>query len=284
MAFSALAFQACRFDSTRAPDPDFLPVVQVEALKKRFISEEFVYPGQILANREIHILAEVAGNVSDLSARMGAFLRQGQRLMNISPDPSSGFRPFHVNAGFSGNTSQIYVHEGERVQLGQKLVTLTDNSRIKILTHVNLQDLGLLKQGDRAEWWSFDETTHHQLTVAAVAQSLDPKLGTAACELVPLPGARPADMISGSIGRVRFAVNGRQAIVVNPTSLVYKGKKPHVILINEEKKARYLPIRIIKSQDDTAEIQGEFPVNGNIVVQSSNYVGDGEKVRFSEKD
>lgn len=256
------------------------PKVFALKLEPEALADELLYPARIATLRTVAIPAEIDGFVQSLSVALGQSVRSGQTLLGISnPDPVYDYKAYSIKAPFSGIISSVETAVGDRVTRGKPLLTLADSKSLKIQVYLTSGDVRRLSPGAKAELLIGTETL--PVRIKAMSPIIDPASGTAPCELELVdPQSSQKLLVAGSIAKVRFSLNQRQALLVPERAIVYRGRDPFVVKIDEKQKAQYVPVKILKQNRGQYELAAEGGLNAGttIVASSQGFINDGEEL------
>lgn len=258
------------------------PKVVALKVEPQSVADELFYPARIAAHRTVGIPAEIDGFVQSLSVSLGQSVKAGQTLLGISnPDPVYDYKAYSIKAPFSGIISSVETAVGDRVARGKQLLTLADSQSLKILIHLTSDDVRKLHPGFPGQLLIGADPV--AVRIKAMSPIIDPASGTAPCELELLDPKQNKDLlVAGSIAKVRFALNQRQALLLPERSIVYRGRDPFVIRIAEGQRARYLPVTILKQNRGLFEvrIKDGIPAGSQIVASSQGFIQEGEELQL----
>lgn len=254
--------------------------VYIEPVKLQTLSDRLIYPAAVTASRVVPVTTEVEGFVKELRAELGQKVERGSPLLWITnPDPIYHYKPFLVTAPFAGVITGIEIAVGDRVQKGRALLTLTDNRELKIKINVTADDLSQLKPKQKAQLVIGEKDW--PLQIRALSPMVDTASGTAACELELSDKNMASQLVPGKLGQVVFQVAERRGILVPESAIFYRGRDTFVIRVDEANKARYIPIKILKSGLGLHEIESpQLKEQQRIITHANSYVAEGDELEI----
>lgn len=252
------------------------PTVTVEAAIPQKLSDRLLYPATLAAFRIVPVHTDAEGLVSTLRVELGQSVTAGQTLALVTnPDPVSGFKPYALTAPISGLVTTLDIAVGDRVTKERVVLVIADLRSYKVKIHLTAADLLSLKPKDMGKLKL--QGRELKVRIRVMSPMIDPMTGTAACELeIVADAAELKTLVPGSMGQVIFESNQRDGYLVTEDALVYKGKETFVIRVTADKKAEYVPIKILKRAVGMLEISGKINKGDHIVVASTGFIAEGE--------
>jgi multidrug efflux pump subunit AcrA (membrane-fusion protein) len=267
------------------------PDVVIKKVEFAKLNDELTYPGRVTSIVNAAIQSPTDGIVREIFVTLGSKVKKNQPLFRIRKnEPGFSFAPLTVVASVAGVISDLKISLGSEVARGQALADVTDPEKLKICIDVAAQDLHLLHIGMPAEFFSstLESSLNTSAETAAAKKSLAVKLsgvspqvdsltGTAAVEIL-LPSK--TGLLEGSLGLVKLSVNERNGIQVAESAIRYKGAETFVSVV-ENGVAKNRTVQIASRSRGQAEISSGVTAGEDVVLRSSAFVTDGEKVNVA---
>lgn len=266
-----------------APTPPKAVIVQTEKLKDVQLFTQLSYPARIAPKINATVLSETEGVVTEIPSPLGTAVEKNTRLIVVkNTDPIYHYAPFSVVSPVKGAVSSLDVSIGSRISRGQRLATITDPSQVLITVEVAASDLFSIQKGLAGELRIPGRAETVPLKVRGISPFVDPGTGTATAELVLTENTSKFPLPPGSLGQVLFRTDEHKGIQVPESAIVYKGKDPHVRVI-DGKKAKYVPVTPGVTRQGMVEILKGIDSSAEVIIRASQYVGDGEEVVVEDK-
>ncbi|MGE0172074.1 MAG: efflux RND transporter periplasmic adaptor subunit [Oligoflexales bacterium] len=262
------------------------PVVTIKKIETTTLSDNYLFPARTTSKVQAAVLAPVDGVVMSLSASVGQSVGTGQPIMRIkNTDPIYEFVPLAVQSPVSGVVSTIDVSIGSRITKGQTLGYVVDPDHVVITVELPSSELPKFRRGLEGEFsWgnASSPDAKFPIIVSALSPMVDPATGTVEMELKPKTNGK-VNIPLGMIGRAQFALNERSSIEVPQESLVFRGKDTFVrTVVNEV--ANVVPVEVAATKGGRSEIKTGLKVGDLLIIRSSGFVDDGQKVAVKESD
>ncbi len=257
-----------------------LPTVFTQVAKSENIHDTLVYPVRIQSQINASVVADADAVVAKIVSPLGRSVKKNDRVMTLKQiDPVYDYRPLIVPAPVAGVVSSMDVTEGTRVAKGQKLATITDPKRISVLAEIASADLNAVIPGLQGELTTNGSSTKTNVKVQGISPQIDPATGTATCEIsISEPNKGAPFLPSGQLGRVTFKVRQRIGYQIPEYALVYRDNRIFVRIVEDET-AKFVPVEIGTSERGVVEITSGLKEGMPVVLRSSAFIAQGEKVK-----
>ncbi len=261
------------------PDDD-IPVVFTTIAKAETIYDDLLYPVRIQSRINATVVAEADAIVSKIVSPLGkAVPRHSPILVLKHIDPVFNYRPLVIQAPVSGVVTSMEVTQGTRVAKGQKLASITDPSQITAVAEIAGGDLSSVSLGLTGEMILNGSSHGYQVKVTGISPQLDPATGTATCELALVNVQKNVPLVpSGSLGRVTFKVRARKGIEIPEYALIYRDNQVFVRIVDKDI-AKFVQVQLGTSQKGLVEITSGLADGMSVVLRSSVFVAQGERVK-----
>lgn len=274
-----------------AVSPAPTPTVFVEHLTSTALFDRLTYPAKVKPKVEAFVLAEVDGVLDKVHGALGQKVRKGQALVTLRhTDPVFQYAPVVVKAPVNGVVSQIEFTEGSRVTAGQKLLVVIDPNSPKVVIELAAADLEDIKIGMTGELRPVGQDHIHEVRVVGISPFPDSATGTATCELEVVTGNENAGndktrprLPPGLMGKVSFKVRERKGIQVPESAIVFRGKETLVRTVDEGI-VHLSTVKLGNLRRGYYEVTEGIVEGVNVVVRSSQYVADGQKVQVQTEE
>ena len=265
------------YANDEAPKP---AIVFTSVLKAVELFDQLSYPGRVESKVNTTVLSEADGVVSRIFTPLGRSVKRRERVLEIThTDPVYQYAPVLMISPVSGVVSSVDVTEGTQVAKGQKLATITDPAQIRLIAEVPSADLPFVQPGTAGEFRLDPQSAPLVARVRGVSPFVDPSTGTASCELELLGASAKGSALlrPGQVGQLAFKAGIHSGIQVPDYSIVYKGGKTFVRLL-EQGKAKQVAVALGRKQRGQVEIVSGVAEKLVIIERASRFVGDGEAV------
>ena len=120
-------------------------------------------------------------------------------------------------------------------------------------------------------------------TIARTADAIDPSTRTLLTE-VDVPN-RNAKLLPGSFGQVQFTNAKKVASLTIPVNaMLFRAEGPRVGVVNQNNQVNLHPITIGRDFGDTIEVLGGLDAADAIIINPSDSLDEGQKVRVAQSD
>jgi multidrug efflux pump subunit AcrA (membrane-fusion protein) len=267
-----------------APEKPKAVQVQIEKAQAKTLFTLLTYPARLHPKVNATVLSETEGVVTEIKAPLGTAVEKGSKLLVIkNTDPIYSYAPLTLTSPVKGAVSSLDVSVGSRITRGQKIGTITDPSQVLITVEIAASDIFSIQKGLEGTLRLPGMEQPIPLVVRGVSPFVDPGTGTATAELVLKNSAPKASLPPGSVGQVSFRAQEHQGIEVPESAVVYKGKAPHLRIL-EGNKAKYVPVTLGVTRQGLVEVLKGLSDGMAVVVRASQYVGDGEEVTVESEE
>lgn len=266
------------------------PTVFVDQLASTALFDRLTYPAKVKPKVEASVLAETDGVVEKVHGALGHKVAKGQPLITLRhTDPVFQYAPVVIKAPVKGVISQIEFSEGSRVNAGQKLLVVIDPNAPKVVIELAAADLEDIKIGMTGELRPVGQEHTYEVRVVGISPFPDSATGTATCELEVVTGNEKEGNESkprlppGLMGKVSFKVRERKGIQVPESAIVFRGKETMVRTVDEGI-VHLTTVKLGNLRRGFYEVTEGIVEGVNVVVRSSQYVADGQKVQVQTEE
>ncbi len=270
------------------------PEVVVTKVRSAILSSELSYPGRVSSVMNAAVQSPTDGIVREIFVTLGSKVKKNQRLFRVKKsEPGFSYAPLTIVAPVEGFVSDLKVSMGSEIARGQQLITLTDPTHLKISVEIAAQDLKLIHIGTVGEFISSTaessaggsssstaEAQSWPIRLSGVSPQVDPVTGTASVEILLSPNT---GLLAGALGQLKINVNSHSGIQLAESALRYRGNKTFVSVV-EKGVARNLDVTIAGRSHGLVEIGSGLSDGATVVLRSSSFVSDGDKVKIAEGD
>lgn len=179
----------------------------------------------------------------------------------------------------AGTITERLVSQGDSVTVGQKLATISKTGLTKVKFYVDKEDLPNFKYGKKI---TINEDGNE---IPGVVSKVAPQADTTTRRF--LIEARPQSktpLLIGNVISVSVEITKTpvaQGNLLLPLSVITIGQNENYIFIAENSKAKKASVEIVKVIGEYAEIKADLPSEGQIIMDGSKLVKDGEEVAVS---
>lgn len=285
-----IAFSLWITTALAAVSPPPTPTVFVDHVESASLFDRLTYPAKVKPKVEANVLAEIDGVVEKVHGALGHKVAKGQPLITLRhTDPVFQYAPVVIKAPVKGVISQIEFTEGSRVNAGQKLLVVIDPNAPKVVIELAAADLEDIKIGMTGELRPVGQEHTYEVRVVGISPFPDSATGTATCELEVATGNEKAGNESrprlppGLMGKVSFKVRERKGIQVPESAIVFRGKETLVRTVDEGI-VHLATVKLGNLRRGFYEVTEGIVEGVNVVVRSSQYVADGQKVQVQTEE
>ncbi|MCK5073911.1 MAG: efflux RND transporter periplasmic adaptor subunit [Bacteriovoracaceae bacterium] len=244
------------------------------------IFDTYSYPAKVIPKVNAAVLSESQGVIAKLHVGLGEKVVKNSKLASVRhTDPIYKYKPVNIKSPVDGVVSSIIITEGSLVSKGERLMTVTDPMKYSIRMEVTALDLKYIKKNLAGEFSVKGMNKKIKIKVKGVSPFVDPGTGTATAELSVDNSDDGKDILIGSLGQAVFKSNVHKGFVINEDAIYYDGKFPFLKIVENEK-IRKIPVKLGKGRRGKVEITEGLKDGYIVVVRSSGYLADGEKVKI----
>lgn len=252
--------------------------VFVRTAERQPLYDKLVYPARISPRVNAAVLAEVEGVVTEIKTPLGTRVKAKTPLLTIrNLDPVFRYAPLSVVSPVDGVVGHVDVSVGSRVNRGDKLLIVTDPERVRVTIEVPAHDLKRIKAGLEGELKLSEQDSNVRVKVRGVSPFVDPATSTAHCELQIEEAVHDATLAPGSVGRVTFHANRREAFLVPDSAVEYLGREPHLRLVNDGKVHR-VPVSLGRRRGGSVEVVRGLKEGDIVIERASGHLAEGDAV------
>jgi len=274
------SFLSAKANASPSPTPE----VFIEEVVSKPLFEELSFPARVESQIQAKVQALTDGIVTEVAVAIGARVKKGQLLFRIRKnDPGYQYAPVRVIAPVDGMVSLVAPSLGSEVSRGAVVAEITDPARVKAKIEITANDMALIHTGLKGELVFSGLAQPVPVSVAGVSPQVDSSTGTASAELhlALNTGVQP-----GALGLARFRVNERNGFQLPDHAIRYKGDQAFIRVIEGEgvaSTARRQNIQLGQRTQGVVEVLSGLKPGDRVVLRSSTFIADGEKVKVSEE-
>jgi membrane fusion protein, multidrug efflux system len=208
---------------------------------------------------------------------LGSRVRRGEIVAIVKhTDPVYQYAPLNVIASVAGVVNEVQVTAGSLVNKGDAIVTITDPDQLRITLEVAAVDLKMIRAGLIGDITISGFPTF-KAEVQGVSPSVDPMLGTAACEL-KISSNDQKKIAPGMVGSVQFHVNQRIGYLLPDYAVVYRGDNTFVQVV-EKGVTKRIAVQIGERRQGQVEIMTGLKDGDQVIDRASRFITEGEPVQ-----
>jgi len=177
-----------------------------------------------------------------------------------------------------GVVTKKSVEDGDTVGAGQILAVVSTPDRLRIQFYVDQESLGLLSAGMDATIIAGADGI--PATIWSITPQADAVTRRFLVEARPKDGQMAKNLVLGSITTVRVTVekSAREGSYLLPLSAVEVSPAGASVMLVKDGKAAKATVKIDKVEGENAEVSGDIPPDGSIIVDGNKLVREGESV------
>jgi membrane fusion protein, multidrug efflux system len=176
-----------------------------------------------------------------------------------------------VRSPIDGIVTARMIDPGAQATPGMPLLTVEDDSHYRVDTMVDEDMAGHVRAGDPV---IIDDRLHARVT--NIVPAVDAATRSA---LVKIDLPRDCGLRSGGFVRVAFAAGSRSGITVPATAIAHRGQLASVFIVDAQQIARMRLVTIGDPRGGRVEVLSGIDPGEKIVVQHSNELRDGARIR-----
>ncbi len=190
----------------------------------------------------------------------------------------------HVYAPFAGVIIRRNVDPGALINAGaagREMFDIAQVDPLRVYVSVPQSYTPSIKTGMQA-WVTLQEFPGQKFEgkLARTADAIDPATRTLLTE-VDVPN-RSGQLLPGSFGQVHFSVNyGVNKVTVPVNAMLFRAEGPRVAVVDHDGIVHLRPISIGRDFGASLELLGGVSVNESIIINPSDSLEDGQKVRIA---
>jgi multidrug efflux system membrane fusion protein len=180
-----------------------------------------------------------------------------------------------IRAPFAGRLSALDIDEGEFVQAGGSVAEVLDSDPLTVVVQIPQQALSGIKEGQPAQV-EFITGEERIGQISFVGINADSATRTFRAEVI-VPNSDGA-LPSGISAQVRVATGSAIAHFISPATLSLGADGAlGVMIVDENSRARFTPIEILRAQTDGIWVGG-LPDQAQIITVGQGFVSDNQPV------
>jgi multidrug efflux pump subunit AcrA (membrane-fusion protein) len=259
-----------------------LPQVFLEKVKEEKEVDTLILPALVLSSINASMRSQVAGNVTKVYKKAGEKVQEGEVILEIlNKDPAYEYRPYKLRSIQDGQIAEINAVLGSSVQVGESVVKIIDEKKLEFRVEIPSSEL---KRINSAEKIVLANKNNVEVEINQLSPMVNLETGTATCVL-KIKGSQHPNIRVGEIEKVEFQFPSAPALWVSMDSLVFKSEKSYVRTLSIDKKIKWIEVQSGKERGEKIEIIKGLLKNQEIVLRSSRFVGEGDKVEvYSDTD
>ncbi|WP_017446594.1 efflux RND transporter periplasmic adaptor subunit [Gayadomonas joobiniege] len=188
-----------------------------------------------------------------------------------------------IVAPFSGKLGLRNISVGIMAQPGTVITTLDDDSVMKLDFSIPEIYLSAIKEGNQIQ---ASAAAYPMQTFSGVVQSIDSRVDTATRSIrVRVLLDNPDHILRpGMLMSVKLQKNPRQVIVLPEESLVPRGRKNYVYVVNDNNTAEFKPVKIGARKKGVVEIISGVQAGEQVVTHGTLKIQPGTQVKITAQD
>jgi multidrug efflux pump subunit AcrA (membrane-fusion protein) len=252
-----------------------LKKVLTEKIKKQIFEKTITYPVTVTSRTYSLVKSPTSGVVTDILVDLGAKIKRGKKLLAVKQyENGYEYRPNFPKAMVNGIVSEIYVNKGQYVNKGEYLLAVTDPNNLFARMNIALKDKNLLKKNQQGTMFVEQLNKKFPIKISGIGSNMNPTTGTFSSELEIEDGK---DLINGVVGKATITLDKQEKILIPQTALYYVGGKTKVAKLDAGK-VKKIDVKIGPKVGDKVEIVSGLNIDTEIIVRSSGFIADGDKV------
>ncbi len=263
----------------REPEREIFAVSVTPAYKGELINYLLV-SGDVVVQSRVSMVADVAGDITDVYVKIGKKVRRNQILLKIDPSkPGQSFEPRLVRSTISGTVVALPVEIGSRTNVGTRVVDVAKTTELEINVDIAERFVSVVDIGSRAivEFDAFPGERFEAL-VSTVNPVLDPSNRTLETTL-SFRKSYP-QLKAGMFALAKLITEEKTDVVQIPTDcVIYRFGKSYVYVI-EDDIAYEREILTGIEIDNRIEILEGIAEDDLVVYQGQSLLNDETKVRI----
>lgn len=268
--------------NTIAKEKNEIKEVFADKAKKTILTEKSLFPGTLTSRVYSQLSPQNNVIVKEVLVQLGAKVSSGTRLLKVAnQDVTLNYRASFLEAPVGGTVSWIGVQKGNLLSAGDVAIIITDPVDLYVKLEIPIKDLTKIHNGMSAKF--LGETTQDKLDleVIGIGSLVDTTTGTVPVEL-KLSRPAPSNLKSGVIGKIEFEFKSEPLMLVKDSAVAIIGAENFIRIIEKEK-VKKVKVEIGKKTDGNTVILSGLDEGQQYVVQSSNHLSDGDKVKIVEQ-
>jgi multidrug efflux system membrane fusion protein len=185
-----------------------------------------------------------------------------------------------ITAPFDGIVDDLLVELGDFVGVGDPVASFLDLNKLAIRVDVSERHVQSLKPGQRAKIRLVDNSVVSG-SITYIARSSSPATNTYPVEVTVDNSV--LRIPAGMSAEVDLSLAQTKAIKVTPAMLALDAEGNLGVKVVEQSKVRFVPIDLVKAEQDGVWLSG-FGDNADIIVVGQGFVRDGDTVEAVKRE
>jgi len=279
----------CIAISTPLRSEEDKPKAQVISVSEESLFDTYAYPVSLEAENESEVHAEISSVIKDMKVKLGDSVQAGQPLLLLQHTKMEYSQvPVMVKSPIGGQIAAISKKKGARIEAGELLLHIVSRENLLLRFEIPEMEVNTLSLGLPGTL-TFLSLPGQTFTCAlqGISPRIDTATGTATGELRWNEKASAAEkklrtsLYPGMLGRLEFHIHKRKALVI-PKRAVSMEKNTRIARIVQENKVIKRTIQTGKEFFDRVEVVKGLQANDILVLQSSQYLREGETVQIEK--
>lgn len=236
--------------------------------------------GDVEADNTVEVYPDIAGRLVSLRAGLGSFVRKGDAIAEIDPSkPGASYAISQVLAPISGTVTSLPLTAGSTVSASSVVAVIGDISRLEVSARIPERDVGMLKNGLKAE--VSVEAYPGEIfaaTVASVSPLVDSVSRTKEIRLAF--DSVDARINAGMFARVKLYTTVNENAVVVPESALLAGEgENYLYVVNADSTVSRREVSVGATVDGRAVVASGLEAGERVAVEGIVSLSDGASVK-----
>lgn len=237
--------------------------------------------GEVISEgKDIEVLPEIAGKVTEILIQKGDYVEQGDTIALVDPSkPGATYKVSAIKATVNGEINDVNVAIGETVTTNTSIATIAGDKTLKISAKIPEKYLGTLTEGMAATFTSVAWTDRiYEATLTYIAPTVDSTSRTVDIEL-DITGDTMG-LKEGMYISLNLITEHIDQCITVPTSAISTFLNDKVVYVAENGVSRRQIVEI-GSANDTQTVIVSGLTEGDLVITAGS-AGDGVSVNVLE--
>lgn len=264
-------FTACNDSDETSPSEteDTVTPVEVEKVKKGDLSVEQTVLGHVLPEKQVPVLVQQAGEITDVKVKSGDEVKKNERLATIKTEMGS----IAINAPVAGTIGQLSLAKDDFHTGEEPFAVIFDDETVTVQFSVT----STMKNKFKVEK-SYKATIDDQKYDAEVKRIESLPNETGQYDLIAHIDNEDGKITLGSVAEI--AVKDRlekDALIVPTEAIVTESDETYVFII-EDDQAKRVSVDVLETQTEESAIEADIKEKAEIIVTGQFLLTDGSKV------
>ena len=276
LLFLLLLFSSCKKQAKvnkEKENGEDLPKVSVFRYNDRYLNDYIILNGDVKAVSEVNVVSDVAGKITKLFYKSGAYVKKGKIVAYIDPSkPGANYRLNPVRAPISGTITLVNLHIGDTVGPGTPLLKISDISNLEIISNISEKFIGKIYIGLEAEvsLEAFPDEKF-KVKVKHLNPVLDPISRTLKIKFSII--SKTNKIKAGMFTNVKIVFPNANQFLIPKESLIFKFKKTYVYVVKFDKIIeKEVEVEESKDHVNSVILLGGLETGDQIIVSDASVV------------